>query len=169
MIDAGSPSDGSDALETIRREIDGVDDTLLSLFAQRLQLADKLLAAKAPQPGLPLRPGREIALLRRLIARAPAPLERELVVELWRALVAASLRRQRVIDVVVGGGRGDPTRLFDISARERGSRTWANRRRRCRKWPRIPARRWRSPAGRPRPASAPGGLRFPSGASPICI
>lgn len=118
-----TPPSGSDPIETIRHEIDGVDRTLLSLFAQRLQLADKLTAAKAPQSGLPIRPGREIAMLRRLIAEAPAPLERELVVELWRALVAANLRRQRVIDVVVGGGRGDPTRLFDIARRHFGART----------------------------------------------
>jgi hypothetical protein len=62
-------------------------------------------------------------LLRRLVAEAPAPLEREFVVELWRAMIAASLRRQRVIDVVVGGGRGDPTRLFDIARRHFGART----------------------------------------------
>jgi hypothetical protein len=33
------------------------------------------------------------------------------------------LRKQRVIDVVVGGGRGDPTRLFDIARRHFGART----------------------------------------------
>jgi chorismate mutase / prephenate dehydratase len=112
----------SDPIETIRREIDGIDTTLLSLVAERLQLADKLVAAKAPQAGLPIRPGREVALLRRLAAAAPAPLERELVVELWRALIAATLRRQRVIDVAVGGGRNDP-RLFDIARRHFGART----------------------------------------------
>lgn len=112
----------SDPIETIRREIDGIDTTLLSLFAERLQLADKLTAAKAPQAGLPIRPGREVALLRRLVASAPAPLERELVVELWRALIAASLRRQRVVDVAVGGGKSDP-RLFDIARRHFGART----------------------------------------------
>ena len=121
MNDAAAPPD--DAIETIRREIDGIDDTLLSLFAQRLRLADKLVAAKAPTPGLPLRPGREVALLRRLIASASAPLERELVLELWRALMAASLRRQRVIDVVIGGARGDATRLYDIARRHFGMRT----------------------------------------------
>lgn len=120
MNDIGSPSD--DPLDLIRRDIDGIDKTLLSLFAQRLQLAEKLATTKAQQ-GLPVRSGREVALLRRLIAEAPAPLERELVVELWRSLIGASLRRQRVIDVVVGVGRGDPTRLFDIARRHFGSRT----------------------------------------------
>jgi chorismate mutase len=117
-----SPPPGS-PLETIRAEIDGIDKTLLSLFAERLRVADKLSGLKPPDQGLPIRPGREVALLRRLVAEAPAPLEREFVVELWRAMIAASLRRQRVIDVVVGGGRGDPTRLFDIARRHFGART----------------------------------------------
>ncbi len=111
----------SDLIETIRREIDGIDSTLLSLAAERLQLADKLAAAKAPQPGLPIRPGREVALLRRLITSAPAPLERELIVEVWRALIAASLRRQRVIDVAVGGNPKD-FRLYDLARRHFGAR-----------------------------------------------
>jgi chorismate mutase len=112
-----------DPLDPIRRDIDGIDKTLLSLFAQRLQLADKLAAAKGAQAGPPIRSGREVAMLRRLMAEAPAPLERELVLELWRALIGASLRRQRVVDVVVGGGRGDPTRLFDTARRHFGART----------------------------------------------
>jgi chorismate mutase len=120
MNDIGPPTD--DPLELIRRDIDGVDRTLLSLFAQRLQLVDKLAIAK-PQGGLPIRSGREVAMLRRLIAEAPAPLDRELVVELWRALISASVRRQRAVDVVVGGGRGDPTRLFDTARRHFGART----------------------------------------------
>jgi chorismate mutase len=120
MNDAPPPS--SDPLEAIRREIDGVDRTLLSLFAERLQLAERLTSLKAPQSGLPIRTGREVSMLRQLLAAAPAPLERELVVELWRTLVAANLRRQRVIDVVVGGGRNDPTRLFDIARRHFGAR-----------------------------------------------
>jgi chorismate mutase / prephenate dehydratase len=61
-------------------------------------------------------------MLRRLIAAAPAHMERELVVELWRALIAANVRRQRVVDVFVGGGRGDPTRLYDIARRHFGAR-----------------------------------------------
>ncbi len=110
-------------LETIRAEIDGIDRQLLALFAERLRAIDKMAGLKPSESGLPIRPGREVALLRRLVAEAPAPVERELIVELWRAMISASLRRQRVIDVVVGGGRGDPTRLFDIARRHFGART----------------------------------------------
>jgi chorismate mutase / prephenate dehydratase len=121
MNDAPPPP--GDPLEPIRNEIDKIDDQLLALFAQRLQQADKLTALKANQTGLPLRPGREVSMLRRLIANAPAPLDREFVLEQWRAIMTAGLRRQRVIDVVVGGGRGDPARLFDVARRHFGART----------------------------------------------
>ncbi|MBI3438581.1 MAG: chorismate mutase [Proteobacteria bacterium] len=120
MNDGSQPE--RDAIEAIRREIDGLDDAMLSLVAERLKLADKLAQMKTAQSGLPIRSGREIILLRRLIAAAPAPLEREVVVELWRALIAAALWRQRVIDVVIGGGRNDPARLFDIARRHFGAR-----------------------------------------------
>lgn len=120
----GDPQEAE--LAAIRREIDGIDSTLLSLFAQRLQMGDRLATLKASKQRLPIRPGREVMLLRRLVAEAPAPLERELVVELWRALMAANLRRQRVIEVVVGGGgsgRADQLRLFDVARRHFGART----------------------------------------------
>jgi chorismate mutase / prephenate dehydratase len=123
MDDASLTAADDDALAAIRRDIDGVDGQLLFLFAERLRLSERVQDLKAPRAGLPIRSGREVAMLRKLIAAAPAPMERELVVELWRALVSASLRRQRVIDVVVGGGRGDPTRLFDIARRHFGART----------------------------------------------
>lgn len=117
MNDTSQP----DPLEPIRREIDRVDDSMLALAAERLRLIDQMAGAK-PVSGLPIRPGREIAMLRRLIASASAPLERELVVELWRALIAAGLRRQRVIDVFVGGGRGDPSHLYDVARQHFGAR-----------------------------------------------
>lgn len=112
-----------DPLEAIRREIDGVDAALLSMIAQRLRFVDRLAELKAPASGLPIRPGREVTLLRKLLAEAPAGLEREIIVEVWRSLISAALRRQRVIEVVVGGGRSDPTRLFDTARRHFGAQT----------------------------------------------
>ncbi|MBL8544409.1 MAG: chorismate mutase, partial [Hyphomonadaceae bacterium] len=124
MSDDASPSaTAPDSIAAIRAQIDALDSQVLALVTQRLQLAEQVANAKTAAAGLPIRPGREVVLLRRLISEAKAPLDRELVVELWRALIAASLRRQRVIDVVVGGGRGDPTRLFDIARRHFGART----------------------------------------------
>jgi chorismate mutase len=112
-----------DPVDAARREIDAIDDDLLALFAQRLQLADRLAALKAASAGLPIRPGREVALLRRLMQRAPAPLTPDAVLELWRVLIMSSLHRQRTIEVAVGGGRGDQARLLDVARRHFGART----------------------------------------------
>ena len=120
MNDAAPPPE--DAIKAIRDEFDGVDKALLDLVAQRMRLADRLAGLK-PADGLPMRPGREVQLLRALAKSAEPPVEPELVVEVWRALIAASLRRQRKIDVAVGGMRSDPARIFDIARRHFGART----------------------------------------------
>ncbi len=119
-------NDGSshqDAMAALRGEIDALDKTLLDLIAQRLGVGDRLAALKADDPGLPIRPGREVALLRKLVEATPPGMEPDVTVEVWRALIAANLRRQRKIDVAVGGGRSDPTRLFDVARRHFGART----------------------------------------------
>jgi chorismate mutase len=124
MDDASPPGDSErERLDAVRREVDRVDEQLVALVGERLRLADSLAALKVAGPGLPLRPGREITLLRKLIAGAPQPVEPELVVELWRGLMSASLRRQRKVDIVVGGGVTQPTRMFDIARRHFGART----------------------------------------------
>lgn len=112
-----------DPLDAIRREIDGVDTALLSMIAQRLKLVERLSQVKAASAAPPIRPGREVTLLRRLISELPPGVDRETVVEVWRALIGAALRRQRAIEVVVGGGRSDPTRLFDAARRHFGAAT----------------------------------------------
>lgn len=122
MNDAPPPGT-ADPLDTIRSEIDAIDSKMLALVAERLKLVENLAQTKASLPGLPIRPGREVSMLRRLVSEAPAPLDRDTVVELWRGLISAGLRRQKVIDVVVGGARGDPTRLFDMARRHFGART----------------------------------------------
>jgi hypothetical protein len=61
-------------------------------------------------------------LLRRLIQAAPAPVDSDLVVELWRTLIAANVRRQAIVDVVISGGP-DLVRLHDLARRHFGART----------------------------------------------
>lgn len=123
MTESASPqaNAASDPIAEVRTEIDAVDRAMLDLVARRLSLADKLTRLKPPGSS-PIRPGREVSLLRRLIASAPPPVEPELVVELWRALIAANVRRQAPVDVFVGGGN-DPVRLYDIARRHFGART----------------------------------------------
>jgi chorismate mutase / prephenate dehydratase len=128
MVPPMSESEGRpDPIEEIRARIDGVDSQLLALVGERLRLADELVAHKHGEPAaLPIRPDREIRLLRRLIAAAPHPVDPDLVVELWRALIAANVRRQGPVDVVVGGGN-DAIRMFDLARRHFGARTRVQR------------------------------------------
>ncbi|MGE0828828.1 MAG: chorismate mutase [Hyphomonadaceae bacterium] len=117
----------ADALEAARAEIDRIDSALLDLVAQRMAAADAVAAAKPPG-GLPFRPAREVQALRRLLAAAGDRIEPELVMELWRSLMAANARRQKIVDVVVGvGGGQDPLRYFDLARRHFGARTRIHR------------------------------------------
>lgn len=111
------------SIEAIRAELDSIDSQILDLLTRRLRAADGLVQAK-PAAGnpFPIRPAREVAIMRRLIAAAQPPVEPDLVIELWRVLIGANVRRQGPIDVAVGGG-ADPIRLYDIARRHFGART----------------------------------------------
>ena len=85
------------SLEEIRREIDDIDAGLLDLLQQRFEASERVLQAKTAageQGGTPLRPAREAALMRKLIASCRAPLPRDLVVSLWRSIIASSTQLQ---------------------------------------------------------------------------
>lgn len=107
-------------LEAARAAIDAVDDRLLALIAERAALSARIAAAKGIVDGSPLRAARETQILRRLIAQAPAGVEPGLIVELWRALIADNTRRQKCVEVFVGGAT-DQVRLFDLARRHFGA------------------------------------------------
>jgi len=109
-----------DPLERARRAIDAVDDRLLALIAERAALAAEIAAAKGKSEGSPMRPAREIAMLRRLAAAAPDSLDKGLVLAIWRALIADNLRRQKPIEVFTGGGL-DHVRLYDLARKHFGA------------------------------------------------
>lgn len=92
---------------------------MLALLGARAKLSEAIRAAKASQPGAPIRPAREVALMRRLLAQTPAGVEPELVVEIWRALISASLRAQANMEILVSGAT-DPVRQFDLARRHFG-------------------------------------------------
>ena len=82
---AGSPLD---TLDTLRNDIDALDDQLVALMARRLDLARRTLEPKSRQ-GLPTHdPGREAAVVRRAAATARAVgLEPEPVRDIfWRLI-----------------------------------------------------------------------------------
>ncbi|HVY85670.1 MAG TPA: chorismate mutase [Caulobacterales bacterium] len=122
------PSPEPDPAAAVRAEMDKVDNAMLELLAQRVRLGDGLKLLKEGEgSSLPIRPAREVALLRRLIAQAPDEIEPDLVVELWRVLIGANVRRRGPVDILVGGGPREGTRLFDVARRHFGARTRIHR------------------------------------------
>jgi len=114
----------------IRKEIDAIDTRLHDLLMERTALAVQIGQLKVGQraktalpdtrptkPGAGsayLRPAREAAILRRLIARHHGPLPAMTVIRIWRELMSALLRLQGPFAVAVHvpqgsaphGGRG---------------------------------------------------------------
>lgn len=117
-MDGSSNNSGRD---TVRAELARIDEQVLALIAERLQVDAR--GFEAPSVGAPLRPALELQILRALLGKAPAHVEPETIVEIWRALLTSGDRKQRMFDVVVGGPRQDPVRLYDIARRHFGART----------------------------------------------
>lgn len=81
-------------LESIRAEIDQIDDRILELVARRAALADEVRRAKTDSGAAALRPAREAQMLQRLAARDRGEMALEQVWRLWRELIMANARLQ---------------------------------------------------------------------------
>lgn len=89
-------------LEEIRREIDAIDDGLLSLLEQRFAASEKVKSVKSKlgaAGGSPFRPAREAAILRRLLGRSAKNISADLAVRLWRAILSASTQSQAPVAI----------------------------------------------------------------------
>jgi chorismate mutase / prephenate dehydratase len=88
-------------LDSLRRQIDGVDDAIHDLLMERAALSDQVGAIKQGARPVLFRPGREAAILKRLLARHAGPLPPEVVVQVWREIIAASTRLQGPFKVAI--------------------------------------------------------------------
>ena len=90
-------------LERLRAEIDRIDDELLELLARRIELAADIAREKRERDGdgPVVRPAREAAILRRLVARCAGRFPADALVRIWRELFAATSRAQRPFSVAV--------------------------------------------------------------------
>jgi chorismate mutase-like protein len=95
-----------ETLDDLRRRIDAIDDALHDLLIERSEINSRIgaLKARAGKGALAWRPGREAAVLRRLIARHRGPLPRAALVRIWRELMTAFLRLQSDFAVAVYAG-----------------------------------------------------------------
>ncbi len=94
------PADGAARLLALRAELDEVDDALHDLLMRRAALVAEVGALGA-KGRVPLRPGREAAILRRLLRRNAGPLAPDTLVRVWRAVLAGSSAQQNAMRVVV--------------------------------------------------------------------
>ena len=89
---AAAPQDAAE-LEALRAEIDRLDDALHATLLRRAEVVAAVAALHAKHAN-PLRPGREAAIIRRLLARHHGALPRHTIVRLWRELLAATTAMQ---------------------------------------------------------------------------
>lgn len=102
MSDAPTTSDApSGDLDALRVEIDNLDDAMHDLLMRRAEVVHRLAGSRAKPAGTVLRPGREAAILRRLLARHRGPLPRAALVRLWRELFASSIAQQANFSVAL--------------------------------------------------------------------
>jgi chorismate mutase / prephenate dehydratase len=78
----------------IRAEIDTIDISVHDMLMHRVELAEEMAVAKdnAAAGQARMRPGREAAILRSLLARHHGPLAFPVVARIWRELINANLR-----------------------------------------------------------------------------
>lgn len=111
------------SLDAVRQRIDALDTELLRLVDERASLARVVAAAKeaAGDGGkFALRPAREAAILRRLIAAQRAAASPGLIVRIWREMIGDSLSVQGPFHLSVWGGR-DPGRAVELARHRFGA------------------------------------------------
>jgi chorismate mutase/prephenate dehydratase len=85
-------------LAALRAELDGIDDALHDLLMQRAAVVERV--AKSGKPSA-YRPGREAAIIRRLLARHTGELPPQTLVRIWRELLAGTTAMQGDFNVAV--------------------------------------------------------------------
>jgi chorismate mutase len=110
-------------LAVLRAEIDALDDQLHALLMRRAGIVAKLGSSRAKGEGPALRPGREAAILRRLLDRHAEPLPRAALVRLWREIFAASTAMQASFAVAAAVPPGQADHVLHLTRQHFGADT----------------------------------------------
>ncbi len=104
-------------LAALRQELDGLDDSIHDLIMRRAAVVERIVSSGVKEKGkVALRPGREAAIARRLLARHAGPYPRAGIVRIWRELVSAMTALQGPFVLAVCDS--DPTGAYSAAARE---------------------------------------------------
>ncbi len=109
---AAGPDGG---LAALRAELDRLDDMLHDTLMRRAEVVAQV-GALGVKGRVPLRPGREAAIIRRLLARHAGTFPAGSLVRLWRELLGGTTAMQRPLRIAVADARGDVAYL--AAARE---------------------------------------------------
>jgi chorismate mutase-like protein len=116
-----------DTLEDLRREIDQIDDGIHDLLIRRAEVSHAIAKVKQPNAAAgggsivpALRPAREAAILRRLLARHTGDLPPRVLARIWREIISASLRVQSKFQLHVYAGENQ-TAFRDLAQAHFGS------------------------------------------------
>lgn len=91
----------SKTVDSIRQQIDSLDDKLHDLLMKRAELVLKIGEEKRRNKVQIIQPDREAVMVRRLLARHVGPLPKEAIVRIWRELVGAVSLLQTGLKVIV--------------------------------------------------------------------
>lgn len=103
---------GEEQIDALRRQIDNIDRQLHDLLMQRADVVRQVGVAKGnpPKGAAAIRPGREVTMLRDLLAHHDGPLPATAIVNFWRQFISAFTRIEGPIliclaneDPILGG------------------------------------------------------------------
>src|SRR4051794_25447353 len=114
-------------LAALRAELDRLDDSLHETLMRRAEVVAQVGALGA-KGSVPLRPGREASIIRRLLARHRGGLAPASVVRIWRELLAGTTSQQRPMLITVCEADGGPS-LLALAREHFGALTPASPRR----------------------------------------
>ncbi len=114
-------------LDDLRQEIDSIDDSLHDLLMRRTEVTRAIAKVKQPAAVFgsgsltpAMRPAREAAILRRLLSRHKGDLPTQVVVRIWREIIAASLQVQSKFQLHIFAGKNG-TEFHDLARAYFGS------------------------------------------------
>jgi chorismate mutase-like protein len=113
----------SESLDALRARIDEIDDRVHQLLMERTAVVEAVARAKQNGPrAAALRPGREAAILRRLMGLHQGAFPRGAIVRIWRELISAQLSVQTQFAVAVYMP-SDAASYWDLARDHFGSHT----------------------------------------------
>jgi len=111
------------ALQALRAEIDALDEAMHDLLMRRAGVVARMAASRIKAgAGSPFRPGREAAVLRRLLARHSGALSRGAVVRIWRHIIMAHTAIQGAFTAAVAAS-GEAAQTLALARQHFGTAT----------------------------------------------